>query len=524
MYKFARNLLRAMATGGDRPTVKRRRVVTSFISNDKGAYLLVKRSQDVGSYQGYWGGVSGGIEEGDQDPFQRAVTEIEEEVGYSLGGAGDLTFVRRGRPLHVDDGETRKFCIYPFLFHLSEPGLQKKPRLNWENVDAQFFTRIEFEKLATVPLLTNTLDRVVLLDKDQADGLRRLEDDRDHGAAQLCLMALDELEMRALTACSRFAGQPDAAVEHALNYAWHVASCRPNMAAVGNAIASSMAKFVDEIDKKDYYSIETVESVLREAIQKERDSINAASNALLKNAMSHVDALLLKKHSSRRNKRLVILTISLSSSVDKFIKECIKDNKVSHVYVCESRPLFEGAKSAIAWQALASQELGQRITVITDVQASVFMNEVDVVVCGADSLTGDGFINKVGSTMLALLCKQHDTPLLVLSDMLKCTAGSINDIVYGSDIGASRVIQLEEKDGQEITDSWCQAGILPTSACSENQMPAMNLHVRNIYFEETPYNTCNCTIITEKGILDQESLKAMICKISDEYRKAFLNT
>jgi translation initiation factor 2B subunit (eIF-2B alpha/beta/delta family) len=152
------------------------------------------------------------------------------------------------------------------------------------------------------------------------------------------------------------------------------------------------------------------------------------------------------------------------------------------------------------------------------------MKDVDVVVCGADSLTVHGFVNKVGSTMLALLCKQHDTPLLVLSDTMKCTPGSINDIIYDLHVGSNRTTQLEEKDGREITDSWCQAGILPTSACSESQMPAKKLRVRNIYFEETPYNICGCTIITEKGMLDQESLKAIICKLSDEYRKAFLNT
>ena len=532
MHRFARSLFRAMATGGDRPTVKRRRVVTSFISNDQGAYLLVKRSDEVGSYQGYWGGVSGGIEKGDEDPYQRAVIEIQEEVGYcfTLSDASDLTFIRRGRPLLVDDGETRKFCIYPFLFCLSESGIQKTPRLNWENIDAQFFTRTEFEKVATVPLLKNTLDRVVLLEKSQTDALRRLEDDREHGAAQLCLMALDELEKGALRACSRFAADPDAAVEHVLNFAWHLACCRPSMAAVGNAVASSMAKFVNAKNcrkegKYLCYGIETVESLFKDAMQAERDSMIAASSALLENAMKHVDASLQEKHSKKPagNDGLNIMTISLSSSIDTFIKECIKKNKASHVYVCESRPLFEGVKSAIAWQALACEERGQAITVITEAQASVFIKEVVIVVCGADSLALHGFVNKVGSSMLALLCKQYDIPLLVLSDTLKCTAGSIKDILFVASTRTERTIEQEEKDKREVIDSWCQAGILPSYACSGIKLPdAMNLHVRNIYFEETPYNLCRCTIITEKGILNQESLKEIINSISEEYRTAFL--
>lgn len=53
----------------------RKPVVTAFIQQQQGKILLVKRSQMVGTYQGYWGGVSGGME-GNEKAIDRAYTEV----------------------------------------------------------------------------------------------------------------------------------------------------------------------------------------------------------------------------------------------------------------------------------------------------------------------------------------------------------------------------------------------------------------------------------------------------------------
>lgn len=58
--------------------------------------------------------------------------------------------------------------------------------------------------------------------------------------------------------------------------------------------------------------------------------------------------------------------------------------------VCESRPLCEGVSLA---NALAAA--GVQVTVITDAQAGAFMEEADLVLVGADSLTADAVVNKV---------------------------------------------------------------------------------------------------------------------------------
>lgn len=51
------------------------------------------------------------------------------------------------------------------------------------------------------------------------------------------------------------------------------------------------------------------------------------------------------------------------------------------VFVCESRPLFEGV-------AMAKALRGASVQVITDAQAAVFMPQVDAVLLGADCVHG----------------------------------------------------------------------------------------------------------------------------------------
>ncbi|MFB6095104.1 MAG: NUDIX domain-containing protein, partial [Halodesulfurarchaeum sp.] len=52
-------------------------VVTVFLRNE-GAVLLLRRSEEVGSYPGAWGAVAGHAE---GDPESQALAEVEEETG-----------------------------------------------------------------------------------------------------------------------------------------------------------------------------------------------------------------------------------------------------------------------------------------------------------------------------------------------------------------------------------------------------------------------------------------------------------
>lgn len=115
--------------------------------------------------------------------------QIEEEVGYL---PSQVSLVRSGRPLYVDDADLH-FAVHAFLFSLNSSAAEVPPRLNWENIDAQFVKADAVARLPTVPLLLETLERVMLT-PSQATLLAAIAADREHGAAEVALWVLDALQ------------------------------------------------------------------------------------------------------------------------------------------------------------------------------------------------------------------------------------------------------------------------------------------------------------------------------------------
>ncbi len=76
--------------------LKEKQVVTCFLESEN-KILILRRSEQVGSYQGRWAGVSGYVE---TTADEQALVEIEEET--SLCGE-DLKLVKRGKPLLIED-------------------------------------------------------------------------------------------------------------------------------------------------------------------------------------------------------------------------------------------------------------------------------------------------------------------------------------------------------------------------------------------------------------------------------------
>ncbi len=107
----------------------------------------------MGTYQGRWAGVSGYLE-GD-DPLAQALVEIAEETGLS---AGDVTLVRTGEPLPVDDrARGLRWLVHPFLFDVTT---EKPPTLDWESAEARWIAPADLIEYDTVPLLKEALERV----------------------------------------------------------------------------------------------------------------------------------------------------------------------------------------------------------------------------------------------------------------------------------------------------------------------------------------------------------------------------
>ena len=137
------------------------KVVTCFLLRHTAAgdeVLLLRRSQQVGTYRGRWAGVSGYLEEA--DALAQAYREVEEEAGLTHE---EVSLLRAGEPLVVLDAEAdRRWIVHPFLFEI-EPNAEV--RVDWEHTEARWVRPEEAFAFETVPQLADALARVYPLDR-----------------------------------------------------------------------------------------------------------------------------------------------------------------------------------------------------------------------------------------------------------------------------------------------------------------------------------------------------------------------
>jgi len=131
--------------------LQEKQVVTCFLESG-GEILLLRRSGQVGSYQGRWAGVSGYIEKA---PDEQALVEIEEEAGLC---EKDLKLIKRGKPLPVEDEELGvRWVVHPYLFRIKDRG---KIKIDWEHKETKWIDPKDIDNYQTVPMLKETLARV----------------------------------------------------------------------------------------------------------------------------------------------------------------------------------------------------------------------------------------------------------------------------------------------------------------------------------------------------------------------------
>jgi methylthioribose-1-phosphate isomerase len=146
-------------------------------------------------------------------------------------------------------------------------------------------------------------------------------------------------------------------------------------------------------------------------------------------------------------------------------------------WVDETRPYWQGARLT-AWE-LMTERIPCKL--ICDNMAGHFMQrgQVDAVVVGADRITREGDVaNKIGTSTLAVLCKEYGIPFYVAAPW------STLDL----ELASGWDIPIEERNSQEITH-WRGSAVAPEG-----------VEVANPAFDVTfhPYVS---GIITERGVL-----------------------
>ncbi len=118
----------------------------------------------------------------------------------------------------------------------------------------------------------------------------------------------------------------------------------------------------------------------------------------------------------------VLFTHCHSTNVSHALIYAHKKGKHFEVYNTETRPLFQGRKTA-----KELRKAGIKVTMFVDSAVSIALSKeqgtrkVNLVFLGSDALTKDGIINKVGSEVVAQIAKNQKVPFYIVADSWKFT-------------------------------------------------------------------------------------------------------
>jgi len=219
--------------------------------------------------------------------------------------------------------------------------------------------------------------------------------------------------------------------------------------------------------------ISQVERSRTEKVEDLTEIVASASRTFLKNLEESKEKIA-EVGSKRVRNNTVILTHCHSSTVNHLLRKAREEGKSFEVICTETRPVFQGRVTA-----REMLELGVKTVLIVDSAARYFMNQVDLVILGADAITSEGnVINKIGTSMIALAAHEARTPFYVVSELLKFDPATM----YGD------FERIEERSPSEIWDS-----------------PPENLVIRNPAFDVTRRDFIH-GIICEEGIISPHSI------------------
>lgn len=150
-----------------------------------------------------------------------------------------------------------------------------------------------------------------------------------------------------------------------------------------------------------------------------------------------------------------ILLHSNSSALQSLFAELAKRKIFPTIWQTVSAPVNEGLL-----QAKILKRLGFEVNLFHEVAISKFVKEIDFALFGADVVTDNFFMNKVGTYPLSLMMKQENKPVFVLSEIRK--------LQTGEDVNIEEFLKETPKPSKEIIDD------------------AEGLTVHNYYFDATP--------------------------------------
>jgi 8-oxo-dGTP pyrophosphatase MutT (NUDIX family) len=133
-------------------------VATSLIINRNRELLILKRSDKVKTYKGFWGGVAGYIEKSEK-PIDTAYKEIREEVGLEKEEISLKKELESIKITDFYDNERYEWEIFVFLFELIN---KNDIKIDWEHSEYRWIRPSEIINYKTVPQLKEIVKKILL--------------------------------------------------------------------------------------------------------------------------------------------------------------------------------------------------------------------------------------------------------------------------------------------------------------------------------------------------------------------------
>jgi ribose 1,5-bisphosphate isomerase len=178
----------------------------------------------------------------------------------------------------------------------------------------------------------------------------------------------------------------------------------------------------------------------------------------------------------------VIMTHCHSTDALATVEKAVEAGKHIEAVVKETRPRKQGHITA-----RQLREMDVPVTLIVDNAAHRYLNDVDHVVVGADSIAADGsVINKIGTSGLAVSARDRGTPIMVAAQTLKLHPGTLT----------GHTVEIEMREESEVVDP-------------ETRADLGDVEVLNPAFDVTPPRHVDA-IVTERGQFPPESIVTLM--------------
>lgn len=224
-------------------------------------------------------------------------------------------------------------------------------------------------------------------------------------------------------------------------------------------------------------AISKVEKSSEENVKKLANTFSLVSRQFLKSLEDSKEKIA-EIGTRRIRDNSAILTHCHSSTVTHMLRKAKEKGKSFEVFCTETRPFFQGRITA---KELVKADI--KTTLIVDSAARFFMNNIDMVIVGADAITSEGnFINKIGTSMIALAAKEARTPFYVVSELLKFDPATM----YGD------YEKIEERNFDEV---W--------------KTPPKKLNIKNPAFDVTRRDFIH-GVICEEGIISPHLIAEVV--------------